>query len=135
MENKILLELVTPYKRVLKEEVDELIAPGSEGEFGILPDHTPFLTLLKIGELAYRKNNKLHYVAVNYGFVEVRDNVVTALVETAEQAFEIDFERAKRAKEKAEENLEKLSLEDKEYYNYLSALQRAISRIKVYQLK
>lgn len=120
---------------MIKEEVDEVIAPGAEGEFGILPDHTPFLTMLKIGELAYRKGNKFYYVAVNQGFMEVRDNIVTALVETAEQPSEIDIERAERAKKRAEEKLKELSLEDKEYYTYLLALQRAILRIKTYQLK
>jgi F-type H+-transporting ATPase subunit epsilon len=135
MENKLLFELITPYRRVIKEEVDEVIAPGAEGEFGILPDHTPFLTMLKIGELAYRKGNKFYYVAVNQGFMEVRDNIVTALVETAEQPSEIDIERAERAKKRAEEKLKELSLEDKEYYTYLLALQRAILRIKTYQLK
>ena len=84
MAEKIKLELVTPYKRVLSEEVDEVTAPGSIGEFGVLPDHTSLLTTLKVGDLSYKQDGETFHVAVNWGYVEVEDDVMTVLVETAE---------------------------------------------------
>ncbi len=105
MAEKLKLELVTPYKRVLSEEVDEVTAPGSIGEFGVLPGHTSLLTTLKVGELTYKKGNETFQVAVNWGYVEVEDNVMTVLVETAEPADQIDVERAKAALARAEEAL------------------------------
>ena len=75
MADKLKLEMVTPYKRVLSEEVDEVTAPGTIGEFGVLPDHTSLLTTLKVGELTYQKDGETFYVAVNWGYVEVEDNV------------------------------------------------------------
>ena len=83
MAEKLKLEMVTPYKRVLSVEVDEVTAPGAVGEFGVLPDHTSLLTTLKVGELTYKQGNETFHVAVNWGYVEVEDNVMTVLVETA----------------------------------------------------
>ena len=94
MAEKLKIELVTPYKKVLSEEVDEITASGALGEFGILPGHAPFLTSLKIGELSYKKDNSTFHLAVNWGYFEVTDDKVTVLVETAERADEIDLERA-----------------------------------------
>ena len=115
--------------------MDEVIAPGIEGELGILPDHTPLLTLLKIGILTYRKGNELHYIAVDHGFLEVRDNMVTVLVEEAEQPSEIDKEKAERDKKEAEERLKELGLDSEEYPVYFEALEKAVTRIKVCELK
>ena len=109
MAEKLKLEMVTPYKKVLSQEVDEITAPGILGEFGVLPGHTPLLTTLKIGELTYRQGPDLFHVAVNWGYVEVEDDTVTVLVETAELADEIDLERAKAALGRAEDALKKLS--------------------------
>lgn len=131
MADKLRLELVTPYKRVLSEEVDEVTAPGSVGEFGVLPDHTPLLTTLKVGELSYKQGHATFYVAVNWGYVEVEDNVVTVLVETAEPADQIDLERAKAALARAEEALKTLSSEDKEFKIMEAALERALIRVQV----
>jgi F-type H+-transporting ATPase subunit epsilon len=131
MADKLKLELVTPYKRVLSEEVDEVTAPGSLGEFGVLPDHTPLLTTLKVGELTYKKGSETFNVAVNWGYVEVEDNVMTVLVETAEPADQIDVERAKAALARAEEALRKLSSEDKEFKIMEAALERALVRVQV----
>ncbi len=131
MADKLRLELVTPYKRVLSEEVDEVTAPGSIGEFGVLPDHTSLLTTLKVGELTYKKDGQTFHVAVNWGYVEVEDNVVTVLVETAEPADEIDLERAKAALGRAEEALEKLSSDDKQFKVMTAALERALIRVQV----
>lgn len=131
MAEKLKLELVTPYKRVLSEEVDEVTAPGTIGEFGVLPDHTSLLTTLKVGELTYKQGNETFHVAVNWGYVEVEDNVMTVLVETAEPADQIDVERAKAALGRAEEALKTLSNEDKEFKVMEAALERAMIRVQV----
>ncbi len=131
MADKLKLELVTPYKRVLSDEVDEVTAPGSIGEFGVLPDHTSLLTTLKVGELTYKKGNETFHVAVNWGYVEVEDNVMTVLVETAEPADQIDVERARAALARAEEALRKLTSEDKEFKIMEAALERALIRVQV----
>ena len=131
MAEQLKLELVTPHKKVVSEEVDEITATGTIGEFGVLPGHTPFLTSLKIGELSYKKGNELHNLAVNAGYFEVVNDVVTVLVETSEYPEEIDVERAKRAQARAEEAMKKLSQEDKEYKEMEAALQRALIRMQV----
>ncbi len=131
MAEKLKLELVTPYKRVLSEDVDEVTAPGTVGEFGVLPDHTSLLTTLKVGELTYKQAGRIFHVAVNWGYVEVEDNVMTVLVETAEPADQIDVERARAALGRAEEALKKLSSEDRNFKIMEAALQRALIRIQV----
>ena len=131
MAEKLTLEMVTPYKRVLSVEVDEVTAPGAIGEFGVLPDHTSLLTTLKVGELTYKQGNETFHVAVNWGYVEVEDNVMTVLVETAEPADQIDVERAKAALARAEEALKGLSSEDKEFKIMEAALERAVIRVQV----
>ncbi|MEA3464409.1 MAG: F0F1 ATP synthase subunit epsilon [Thermodesulfobacteriota bacterium] len=125
------LEMVTPYKRVLTEDVDEIIAPGVSGELGFLPGHTPLLTTLKIGELTYRKGSATFHVALNWGYVEIEDDKVIILAETAEPADEIDLSRAKAALGRAEEALKKLEPEDKDFRIMEAALARAIIRIQV----
>ena len=131
MAEKLKLEMVTPYKRVLSEEVDEVTAPGTVGEFGVLPDHTSLLTTLKVGELTYKQGDETFHVAVNWGYVEVEDNVMTVLVETAEPADQIDVERANAALSRAEEALKKLTSEDKEFKIMECALERAMIRVQV----
>ncbi|MFA5516789.1 MAG: F0F1 ATP synthase subunit epsilon [Desulfuromonadales bacterium] len=131
MAEQLKLEMVTPYKHVLSAQVEEVTAPGSVGEFGILPGHTALLTTLKIGELSYRQGAEIFHVAVNWGYVEVEDDTITVLVETAEPADEIDLERAKAALGRAEEALKKLTSEDKEFLAMQAALDRAMIRIQV----
>jgi len=131
MAEKLKLELVTPYQRVLSEEVDEVTAPGTIGEFGVLPDHSPLLTTLKVGDLTYKQGGQTFHVAVNWGYVEVEDNVMTVLVETAEPADQIDVERAKAALSRAEEALKKLTSDDKEFKIMEAALERALIRVQV----
>jgi F-type H+-transporting ATPase subunit epsilon len=128
---KLKLELITPTKKVLSEEVDEIVAPGSLGQFGVLPGHTPMLTTLLVGELSYRQGEQRHYVAVNWGYVEVENDQVVILVETAEAADEIDLERARRAMSRAEKALSELSPEDKNFRVRQAALERALVRIQV----
>lgn len=131
MADKLKLEMVTPYKRVLSEEVDEVNAPGFVGELGLLPGHTPLLTTLKVGELSYKKGNEQFFVAVNWGYLEVEDDTVTVLVDTAEKSDEIDLVRAKAALGRAEDALKTLPHEDKKYAVMEAALKRALIRIQV----
>ena len=88
------LEIVTPAGVVVREDVDEVEAPGILGHFGVLPGHRPFMSQLRAGQLRYRTGKDDHFVAVHWGFAEVLPNKVTILVETAEVAGDIDLERA-----------------------------------------
>jgi F-type H+-transporting ATPase subunit epsilon len=102
---KLILEIVTPDRALLREEVDEVVVPGSQGEFGVLPGHTPLLSTLKIGELWYRQGQERHYLAIAFGFVEVLPDRVTVLAQVGERAQEIDVQRAERAKQRAEQRV------------------------------
>ena len=102
---KLILEIVTPDRALLRDEVDEVVVPGSQGEFGVLPGHTPLLSTLKIGELWYRQGPERHYLAIAFGFVEVLPDRVTVLAQVGERAQEIDVQRAERAKQRAEQRL------------------------------
>src|ERR671913_152313 len=99
MAKKILLEVVTPEKMLLSQEVDMVIAPGSEGEFGVLPGHCHFLSTLRIGELRYRLGDQVHHMAILWGYAEVTPNKVTVMAEIAEKAKDIDWNRAQAAGE------------------------------------
>jgi F-type H+-transporting ATPase subunit epsilon len=131
MAQKLQLEVVTPAGQVLSEKVDEITAPGSLGQFGVLPGHTPMLTTLQVGEFSYRKGREVAYLAVNWGYVEVADDRVLVLVETAERQDHIDLARARAALGRAEARLKELTPMDKEYHNLQAALQRALVRIQV----
>jgi F-type H+-transporting ATPase subunit epsilon len=102
---KLTLEIVTPDRALLRQEVDEVVVPGSQGEFGVLPGHTPLLSTLKVGELWYRQGQEKHYMAIAFGFVEVLPDRVTVLAQVGERAQEIDVQRAERAKQRAEQRL------------------------------
>ncbi|MBM4122425.1 MAG: F0F1 ATP synthase subunit epsilon [Nitrospira sp.] len=91
---------------LLSKQVDEVIAPGAEGEFGVLPGHCHFLSTLRIGELRYRIGDVTSYMSVLWGFAEVTPTKVTLLAEVAEKAEDIDVERAAAAVEKAQKRLE-----------------------------
>jgi F-type H+-transporting ATPase subunit epsilon len=132
MASTIRFELVTPERLVLSEDVDEVIIPGYEGEFGVLPEHTLYLSIVKVGVLRYRKGTEWFKVALGGGFAEVTPERVVVLADTAERAGEIDLDRARRAKERAEEALKKdLSVDDETYEKASAAMQRAIARISV----
>ncbi|NLV25051.1 MAG: F0F1 ATP synthase subunit epsilon, partial [Deltaproteobacteria bacterium] len=128
---KLKLEMITPYGEILATEVDDVVAPGVMGEFGVLPGHRSMLALLQVGEFSYLQKGKRNFVAVNWGYVDVHQDRVTVMVETAEPADLIDLERARRAMGRAEEALKKLSDEDKEYKLMEAALARALIRIQV----
>ena len=105
MAGKILLEVVTPEHLLLSKQVDEVIAPGSEGEFGVLPGHAPFITTLKIGELRYKIGDVWSYMSVLWGYAEVNASNVRILAEIAEKAEDIDVERATIKVAEAQERL------------------------------
>lgn len=125
------LEIVTPYGLVVNSKVEEAYIPGSQGDFGVLPGHAPFLTSLRIGELHYRREREIHFLAMNRGFAEVTPTKTTILADTAEPAEEIDIERAKSAKTRAEERVRTLSKDDPDYPQAMEALERAKVRIRV----
>jgi F-type H+-transporting ATPase subunit epsilon len=133
--DKIKLEVVTPYRQVVDEVVDEVIAPGAEGQFGVLPGHTPFLAKVRIGDLIYRKGNQMFHVAVTNGYSEVGYHHVIALLDAAELPQEIDVERAERALKRAEERLTALSPEDKSFFEERAALERALNRIHIAKIR
>ncbi len=134
MAEKILLEIVTPEKRVLSETVDIVVAPGEEGEFGVLPGHIPFLCKLKVGELRFRSGATGRHIAIMGGYAEVLPDHVTILATAAEEAGEIDVMRAKAARERAERRI--AEAKDKlEFARAQAALQRAVARLKVAERK
>src|SRR5215208_5910382 len=99
------LEIVTPDRALVTEQVDEVQVPGSEGYFGGLPGHAPLLSSLQVGELWYRIGQDMHYLAIAFGFVEVLPDKVTVLAQIAERAQEIDTSRAEAAKTRAEQRI------------------------------
>jgi F-type H+-transporting ATPase subunit epsilon len=99
------LEIVTPEKRVVDTVAQEVQIPGKNGYLGVLPGHAPLITELAVGEITYRENSSEQRLAVAWGFAEVLPNGVTILAETAERPSEIDVERARKAKERAEQRL------------------------------
>jgi F-type H+-transporting ATPase subunit epsilon len=113
---KILLEIVAPSRQVVRSEhVDEVIAPGSEGEFGVLPGHTPLLAMLKVGMLSYREGGQWHHVAVDWGYAEVGPDRVIILAKGADRAADIDLAEARIEKDRLEKLMaEKLSEHDYE---------------------
>ncbi|NOY46488.1 MAG: F0F1 ATP synthase subunit epsilon [Deltaproteobacteria bacterium] len=125
------LEVVTPQRLLVSDEVDEITAPGIEGEFGVLPGHTPFLTALGVGELMYRIGGEEHFLALRHGFAEVQHEKVTVLAEEAEFPSEIDLSRAEAEKAEAEAELQRLSHESREYAEAQAKLERAVNRIQV----
>jgi F-type H+-transporting ATPase subunit epsilon len=129
MENKLRLEIVTPYGKVLSEDVDEVTTTGSEGEFGVLPGHVNFITTLKICILTYRKENETKYVFINSGYAEVTHNSVIILADSAELSDEIDRERPVIALQRAEERLKQQEKID--IARATSALERATIRIQL----
>jgi F-type H+-transporting ATPase subunit epsilon len=128
---KMLLEIVAPSRQVVRSEhVDEVIAPGSEGEFGVLPGHTPFLTTLKVGMLSYREGAEWHHLAVEWGYAEVGPDRIVILAEGADRAVDIDIAEARLAKERAEKMLGE-KLEEKDHEKARVELMRAMIRIQV----
>ena len=129
---KLLLEIVTPDRLLLREEVDEVVVPGSEGELGVLPGHTPLLSTLKVGELWYRQGQEKHYLVIAFGFVEVLLDGVTVLAQVGERAKDIDVQRAERARRRAEQRLaEPMSRADFDIERARIALLKSLIRLQV----
>jgi F-type H+-transporting ATPase subunit epsilon len=129
--DRLTLEVATPTRLVVNETVDEIVAPGSEGYFGVLPGHAPFLTTLGIGELMYRVGRDEHYLAVAGGFAEVRNDKVIILADSAERPDEIDRPRAEGARDRAERRLAGRSESDVDYTRAMAALARALIRLQI----
>ncbi len=128
MAKDLRLEVVTPDSRVLSEDVEYVGAPGIEGEFGIMPNHIPFLSALGVGSLYYKLEGKYYYVFIAGGFAEVSNNKVTILAEIAEKAVDIDLERARRAEQRARERMQKAE-DTIAHVRAQAALQRAMQRM------
>ena len=132
MAEKIKLEVVTPEKYVVDEEVEIVVAPGVIGEFGVLIGHTPFLTTLKTGTVRYTDaNGKERFVFVSGGFAEALPDKVTVLAESAERRRDIDVARAKDAQQRALDRLAREKAEDIDFLRAQIALERAISRLNL----
>jgi F-type H+-transporting ATPase subunit epsilon len=128
------LEIVTPERLVEKDTVSEVEIPGRDGYIGVLPGHAPLITELGVGEIRYRGDGMEYRLAVAWGFAEVLPDKVTILAETAERAQEIDINRARQAKERAEEHLREAN--DEEHTDQaLDELARAENRITVAESK
>lgn len=125
------LEVITPERRVYEDDVDMVIAPGSEGYLGILPHHAPLLTALGPGEFRVKKGGVEEVLAVFGGFMDVRADRVVVLTEAAEPAEEIDAQRAQQARERAQEALQGAVLSAADEARARAALQRALVRIRV----
>jgi F-type H+-transporting ATPase subunit epsilon len=132
-EGRLLLEIVTPQGLVFSEEVDEVTASGSEGEFGVLPGHVPFVTTLKIGILTCKKGTESKFFFVNWGYAEVGAEKVMILADSAERSEEIDIERAKAAMKRAEERLKKA--EEVDFVRAESSLERAVTRVQIVEMR
>ncbi|MGD9157617.1 MAG: F0F1 ATP synthase subunit epsilon [Desulfobacteraceae bacterium] len=129
---KLNLEVVTPGGAIANVEADIVVAPGTEGEFGILPGHINFLSGIVPGELRYTDGEKTEYMSITSGFAEVSNDKVSILVDSGEKAHEIDVERARSAIDRAKERLsKKRDTDDIDFARAEAALQRAISRVKV----
>lgn len=127
---KLNVEIVTTERIVYSGEVDAVIAPGSEGQLGILPHHAPLMTSLSAGELVLRNGKEEEILAISGGFIEVRPERVIILADQAERAEDIDISRAEAARRKAEERL-KQGPSGTEEDRADAALRRALVRLSV----
>jgi F-type H+-transporting ATPase subunit epsilon len=124
------LQIVSADRSLLNETVDEVVIPGFDGYFGVLPGHTPMLAVLQVGELWYRQGQEKHYVSLAFGFAEVLPDRVTILAQIAEKADEIDLARAEAAKKRAEERLAR-PVVDMDAERARISLLKALTRLQV----
>ena len=124
------LEIVTAERVVYSEDVSVLVAPGIDGELGILPSHAPLLTMLKPGEIRVTRDGEESYIAVGGGFLEVLGDKVTILADTAEHAEEIDLQRSEEALQRAQEGVA-ASASDADLDRALASMRRSQARLKV----
>ncbi|MBI5885877.1 MAG: ATP synthase F1 subunit epsilon [Deltaproteobacteria bacterium] len=131
MSNTFLLEVVTPGRRLLSTEISEFTAPGALGEFGVLPGHTAFVTVLKPGEVVYKKGGETGHIAIGKGYAEVSADRTILLVDSGEFSADIKLETVKAALAKLEEALKTLPADDPEYQATIEAYELSKARIKV----
>jgi len=124
------LEIVTPEGLLLRDEVDELVAPGSEGYFGVRPGHTPLMAALGLGELAYRKESTWHRLTCFSGWCEVQPDRVNVLADIGERAEDIDVGRAEQALRRAQDRLRMIK-DEAGYEDVHLAYVRAVTRLAV----
>ncbi len=124
------LQIVTPDRQLVREPVDEVEIPGSEGYFGVLPGHTPLLASLAVGEMWYRKGQEKTYLSVAFGFAEVLPDRVTILAQIAERAEDIDPARAEESRKRAEARLAQPKAEV-DYERARAALMKSLARLQV----
>ena len=127
----IKLDIVTAERAVYSEDVDMVIAPGIEGQLGILLHHTPLMTMLQAGELRVKKGNEEISLAISGGFLEVRPDRVVVLADAAERADEIDIARAEEAKRRAQQRLAEKRAPGVDASRVEAALRRSLARLKV----
>jgi F-type H+-transporting ATPase subunit epsilon len=127
---KLTLEVVTPEGLLMREEVDEVIAPGSEGYFGVRPGHTPMLSTLGLGEISYRQGSSWYYLTCFWGFCEVLPDRVNVLAEVGERAEDIDLRRAEEAKAGAAERMKAIR-DEAGYAEAHAAYVKAVTRLAV----
>jgi F-type H+-transporting ATPase subunit epsilon len=125
------LDIVTPEKRVLSVQADEVRAPGAQGGFGIRLNHAPFMTALEPGRLTYVEGGREHHYAVGGGFLQVADNRVVVLADTAEAAADIDVERARKAFQEAQDRLLRSTEQDEQHAEEAARVKRAAARLTV----
>jgi|SRR5688500_16289079 len=130
---KLTLEIVTPDRSLVNEQVDEVQLPGAEGYFGVLPGHTPLLASLHVGELWYRIGEEKQYLSIAFGFVEVQPDRVTVLAQIAERASEIDVARAEAAKRRAEERVAQSRQSDVDFERARISMMKSLVRLQVAQ--
>jgi F-type H+-transporting ATPase subunit epsilon len=131
MADQIRLEVVTPERRVLAEDVDAVYVPGAGGELGILPGHTPLISQLQTGVLSYTQGEKTRRLHVSGGFVEVNRDRVSVLAEVAERPEEIDAARARIAREHAEKTLSAWSGTEEDFEKARAKLERSMVRLQL----
>ena len=128
--SELQLHVVSADRALVNATVDEVEIPGAEGYFGVLPGHTPMLAMLQVGQLSYRQGQETHYLAIAFGFAEVQPTQVTILAEIAEPAGEIDVARAEAARKRAEDRLNKPTV-DMDFERARIALLKALVRLQV----
>ena len=132
VEGKMMLDIVTPERKLVSAEVDEVTAPGFYGEFGVLPQHTPYLCQLGVGVLSYRTGSARYFISIIEGYAEVGPDKITILAESAERAEDIEAARAQESRQRAQERMGgQKSEEELDFDRAELSLKRAITRISV----
>jgi len=131
MAEQLQLEVVTPERRVLSEQVNSVTVPGRSGEMGILPGHAPLISELQTGVLSYNEDGTVFQLHVSGGFVEVTDDRVSVLAEIAERPDEIDAARARQARERTEKQLSSWSGTEEDFEKARAKLERSVVRLQL----